>query len=234
MARESRQFSTKGIILTRTDYGEADRIITFLTPDRGKVKAIAKGVRKAGAKLAGALELFCVSELTLVAGRGEVHTVTSARLVRHYGRIVKDLNRTGAAYELMRILNSATEDRTEEVYFELLDKTLAALDDETVSYAVTDLWFRMQILKVGGHAPELKIDSAGEELQEAEAYNFDTDKMRFSQSAKGDFSTRQVKFLRLGFAAAAPRVMQRVQGADELALESQQLIQSLLSGYVRV
>jgi DNA repair protein RecO (recombination protein O) len=50
-----RQFRTQAIILNRTDYGEADRIISFLTPDHGKVKAIAKAVRKSKSKLAGGI-----------------------------------------------------------------------------------------------------------------------------------------------------------------------------------
>jgi DNA repair protein RecO (recombination protein O) len=53
---------TKGIVLTRTDYGEADRILHFLTPDQGKIAGIAKGVRKSKSKLAGGIELFSVSK----------------------------------------------------------------------------------------------------------------------------------------------------------------------------
>src|SRR5580765_2280386 len=101
------QVATQGIILTRTDYAEADRIITFLTPDHGKLKAIAKGVRKAGAKLAGAVELFGISDISFVIGRGEISTLTSARLIRNYGNIVKDINRTTAAYEFLKIINKA-------------------------------------------------------------------------------------------------------------------------------
>ena len=51
---------TEAIILRRTNYGEADRILNMLTPQHGKVSAIAKGVRKAKSKLAGGLELFAV------------------------------------------------------------------------------------------------------------------------------------------------------------------------------
>jgi DNA repair protein RecO len=234
MAREARQFSTLGIILSRTDYGEADRILSFITPDHGKVKAIAKGVRKAGAKLAGAIELFSVSELTFIAGRGEAYTIISARLKKHHGGIVKDLERTNTAYELTSVLNKATEDKTEEAYFELLDKALTGLGDTAVSPAVTDVWFRMQLLKLDGHSPELKTDAAGNALQESAAYNFDIDKMRFSQSRRGAFTSKEIKFMRFGFAAATPGVMQRVQGVEKLVATVQPLIQSMLSGFVRL
>ncbi|MEK7561678.1 MAG: DNA repair protein RecO, partial [Patescibacteria group bacterium] len=79
------RYITKGIVLSRTDYGEADRILSFLTIDHGKVRAIAKGVRKSKSKLAGGIELFSVSDLTLIIGRGELNTLISTRLVRHYG-----------------------------------------------------------------------------------------------------------------------------------------------------
>ena len=57
------RISTRSIILTRINYAEADRIITFLTPSNGKVRAIAKGVRKAKSKLAGGIELFSISDI---------------------------------------------------------------------------------------------------------------------------------------------------------------------------
>src|SRR5256885_8858328 len=105
------RFRTQAIILNRTDYGEADRIISFLTPDHGKLKAIAKGVRKSKSKLAGGIELFSVSEVSFIIGRSEINTIISTRLVKHYGNIVKDLDRTGAAYEFIKSLNKATEEQ---------------------------------------------------------------------------------------------------------------------------
>ena len=131
-----RRYVTQGIVLSRTDYGEADRILTFLTAERGKIKALAKGVRKSKSKLAGGIELFSVSDLTLILGRGEINTLISSRLARHYGNIVKDLERTKAAYEMMRAVNRATEDGPERTYFELLDKALAALDDQKIPLAL--------------------------------------------------------------------------------------------------
>src|SRR3989338_6386968 len=111
-----KRFTTKGIILSRTDYGEADRILSFLTDDHGKVKAIDKSVRKTQSKLAGGIELFSVSGLPLIDGRGEVNPLISSRLVRHYGNIVKDIERTKAAYEVLRMIGRATQDQPEPAY----------------------------------------------------------------------------------------------------------------------
>ena len=62
--------TTSAIILKRVDYGEADRILTLLTPDHGKLSLMAKGVRKIKSKLAGGIELFSISTITFAEGRG--------------------------------------------------------------------------------------------------------------------------------------------------------------------
>src|SRR5205814_1274862 len=104
--------NTQGVVLSRTDFGEADRIIHFLTPDHGKVTGIAKGVRKSKSKLAGGIELFSISELTFIVGKSEIYTIISARLINHFDNIVKDLNRTNIGYDFLRMVNKATEDNT--------------------------------------------------------------------------------------------------------------------------
>ena len=57
-----RRYSTDAIVLSRFDYGEADRILTLITPDGGKLKAIAKGIRRPTSRIGGSLEPF--AELT--------------------------------------------------------------------------------------------------------------------------------------------------------------------------
>ncbi|HET7827757.1 MAG TPA: DNA repair protein RecO, partial [Candidatus Saccharimonadales bacterium] len=141
------KFNTRGIVLARVNYGEAGRIITFLTPDRGKLKVLAKGVRKTKSKLAGGIELFSVSHIGVLAGKGEVDTLVSSRLAKHYGRIVKDLGRTELAYQLIKQINKATEDQPEAAYFELLEQAFESLDDESVSLSLIDAWFSAQLLK---------------------------------------------------------------------------------------
>lgn len=229
-----KRFVTRGIILNRTDYGEADRILSFLTSDHGKVKAIAKSVRKSKSKLAGGIELFCVSELTLIVGRGEVNTLISSRLVRHYGNIVKDIERTKAAYEVLRMINRATQDQPEPAYFKLLDHTLAALDDPTLDQELSRLWFNMQLLKLAGHMPNLRSDLAGAKLAVSKYYSVNLDQMRFEPAKSGSFNAKHIKFLRLGFGAAKPRILQRVEGAGELVSTCAPLIETMLRSHVRI
>ncbi|MGH7156648.1 MAG: DNA repair protein RecO [Candidatus Saccharimonadales bacterium] len=229
-----KRFRTKAIILNRTDYGEADRIISFLTPDHGKVKAIAKGVRKSQSKLAGGIELFSVSDISFIPGRREISTVVSTRLIKHYGNIVKDLDRTQLAYKLIKQLDKATEDAPETTYFDLLQEAFAALDDFAVSTDLTELWFNMQLLRLAGHTPDLRTDTAGNKLSPDQKYNFDFEKMRFTQEGWGKFTADQIKFLRLGFSPNTPHALSRIKGSDKLLPTLQPMVQSMLQNYIRI
>ncbi len=229
-----KRFTTQGIVLTRTDYGEADRILSFLTSDHGKVRAIAKGVRKSKSKLAGGIELFSLSDLTLIVGRGELNTLISSRLVRHYGNIVKNMQRTEAAYELLRVINRATEDEPEVAYFKLLDRGLEALDDPALDINLTKLWFDMQLLKLAGHIPNLRTNSAGVKLADSKKYNVNFEQMCLEPASRGPLTADHVKFMRLGFGAGRPQTIQRVNDAANLAATCAPIIQTMLATHVRI
>jgi len=79
---------TLAIVLRRTDFGEADRIINLLTPS-GKVSAMARGVRKPKSKLAGGIEFFALNEVVLIEGKSEMRTLSSARMREFFGEILK-------------------------------------------------------------------------------------------------------------------------------------------------
>jgi DNA repair protein RecO len=231
------QFNTQGIVLSRTEFGEADRIITFLTPTHGKVRAIAKGVRRQKSKLAGGIELFSVSELSLIVGRGEINTLTSTRLIKHYANIVKDIDRTNVGYELIKILNKATEDNPEATYFDLLKEGFEVLDDSDVDLDLISLWFNMQLLKLGGHTPNLRSDNRGEKLKKEHTYNFEFDGMNFKPVEKngdGLFTASHVQFLRLGFGDNSAKALQRIEGVENFAKACQPLVQTMLQTYIRI
>ena len=205
-----RQFRTQAIILNRTDYGEADRIISFLTPDHGKLKAIAKGVRKSKSKLAGGIELFSVSDISFIPGRKDISTVVSTRLIKHYGQIVKDLHRTNTGYELIKKLDKSTEDSPEPEYFFLLQTAFESLDDHALDLDAIILWFDMNLLKLSGHSPDLRTDVSGGKLLPDKNYDFDYERMRFAVSEQGSYGPRHIKLLRLAAQAKSPAVLQKV------------------------
>jgi DNA repair protein RecO (recombination protein O) len=228
------QLQTTGIILRRTDYGEADRIITLLTPDHGKLSLLAKGVRKIKSKLAGGIELFSVSDVTFIRGRGEIGTLVSTRLLKHYGHIVDNLDRTMLGYELIKQLNKTTEDQPEADYFHLLEQAFAALDDTSVDTELIKLWFLAQLLRIAGHTPNLQTDTAGSKLAPDANYDFSFEDMALTPHPEGRYQANDVKFLRLVFSGNAPTALQRVQGAPKLTKTCVPLAQTMAAQYLRL
>ena len=64
--------TTQAIILKRINFGEADRILTAITPEYGKISILAKGVRRSKSKLAGGLELFSVTDIGFINGKSNL------------------------------------------------------------------------------------------------------------------------------------------------------------------
>lgn len=210
------QIVTSAIILSRTDYGEADRILTLLTPDHGKLRLLAKGVRRVKSKLAGGIELFSVSTITFVRGRGDIGTLVSTRLNKHYGHIVQDLDRTMLGYELLKELNKVTEDEPEEEYFKLLEQAFEALDAPHIPLEVIRFWFTVQLLKLDGQTPNLQTDTSGQKLRADQTYHFSFDSMSFSPADDGRYTADHIKLLRLAFASSNPKVLGQIKGSEPL------------------
>lgn len=226
--------STTGIVLTRVDYGEADRILTVLTPDQGKLRVIAKGVRRQKSKLAGGIELFSVCELTVLPSRGEVQTLVSSRLVTHYGGITKDIRRTMVAYDILKRVNRVTEDAAGEEFVQLLAGALAGLEHPDVSIELVELWFSMRLLRATGHSPVLRHDAERESIASDRMYVFDFDAMAFRPHGNGPFHHRQIKLVRLAEAADSPLTLRPIQDAHIYAPESLQLAKQLLAFSLRL
>lgn len=194
-----KQSRTHGIVLTRVDYGEADRIITMLTPE-GKITLMVRGVRRIKSKLAGGVELFSVSEMIYAKGKGSIDTLISTRLIRHHGSIVHDIERTMFGYELLKILHSYVEDTAESAYYALLEQSLIALDTTTLSLTLIRTWFSAQLLRIAGYTPNLKTSVDGGTLQAVARYQFDSEAVAFRAADNGNFSANDIKFLRFAFA----------------------------------
>lgn len=229
-----RQVVTIGIVLSRTDFDEAARILTVLTPDQGKVRLLARGARKVKSKLAGGIELFSVNDISFIKGRGEMKTLTSSRLQKHYKHIVKDIDRTMFGYEVLKIINRATEDAVGEEYFELLSYTLEAIDDAKVELDQIRLWFYLQLLKLGGHSPNLKTDVHKNPLDEKKKYIFNSDKMAFSPSSSGRYNSHHIKLLRLGLGLKSPISLKNVNDSSKVTASCLQLAKSMLEQIVRL
>lgn len=227
------QIITSGIVLTRTNYQEADKIMTLLTPDHGKVSVLARGVRKSKSKLAAGIELFSISEISFIRGRGELSTLISARLKKHYGYIVQDINRTMTGYELIKLLNKVTEDATGPEYYDLLQQTYESLDNKNVPLDLIYLWFYAQLLRLAGHSPNLKTEKSSTPLKTDIFYEFSHDDMAFKAQAQGQFSANHIKLLRLAFSGITATNLLKVQGTDTLIPPTLHLIRTILPNHLR-
>lgn len=210
------QLLTQGIILSRTDYGEADRIITLLTPHYGKLRLMARGVRRMKSKIAGGIELFSTSDITFMRGRGEIGTLLSARLINYYDHIVRDIDRVQLGYDLIKQLNKATEDQPEAAYFYLLEQVFMALNDSEVGPDLIKVWFAAQLLRLSGHTPNLSHDLSGAKLASDGRYEFRLDESGFVVDPQGTFAANEIKFMRLLFSANTPKLVAHVEGWQQL------------------
>jgi len=195
---------------------------------------MVKGVRKMKSKMAGGVELFSVSDITFIRGKGDVGTLISARLKTHYGEITKNIERVQGGYELIKLINKATEDEPEPAYFHLMDQALQALNDPAIGQDLIQAWFEAQLLKLGGHTPNLKTDSNDRPLNAESKYNFDLENMAFTPAHGGRLGAAHIKALRLLFSQNPPQTLNKVDGLNKLLKQLQPLVRTMLTSYVRV
>lgn len=155
MPSSERTFRTHAIILKRRDFGEADRLLTILTPDRGKFDVIAKGARKPTSHKTGHVELFTRTDMLINKGR-EIDIISQVELVEPYIGIREDLSRGAYASYAVELLDrfAAEGDVDYTSLFELLDETLARLCvDDDPRLAIR--YYEIRLLDVIGFRPEL-------------------------------------------------------------------------------
>src|SRR2546423_3690632 len=155
---------TEAVVLRSMRYGEADRILHLYTPDRGRVGAIAKGVRRARSRFGGRLEPFFRLRIELHEGRGELLTVTGAHTLEGHARLRGDARALDAAARACDAVGRLFE--TSEAHpavFHLLARALALLDERAAGAAngaavasrASALAFRLKLLLAAGLAPQL-------------------------------------------------------------------------------
>jgi DNA repair protein RecO (recombination protein O) len=148
---------TEAVVLRSIRYGEADRILHLYTPRRGRVGAIAKGVRRSRSRFGGRLEPFFRLNLVLHEGRGDLLTVTGAETVAAHPRLREDARALDSAARacdaVARLFETA--DPHPEV-FNLLCNELALLEaDRGNATRANQLAFRLKLLLAAGLAPAL-------------------------------------------------------------------------------
>ena len=156
-----RSYTTEAVILRSLRFGEADRVLHLYTLDRGRVGAVAKGVRRTKSRFGGGLEPLSHAELLLHQGRGELHTVTGVELVRTHRAAREDPYRLQVGLiGLEAMLRLFPDQEQNERAFEALTKFLDALDEtppaeERPALDPLVLAFQLKLLWLSGYLPHV-------------------------------------------------------------------------------
>ena len=210
-------FRTQAIVLRRTNYGEADRIVQLLTPD-GRRSVMARGVRKEKCKLAGGIELFAISDVVLGEGKGDLGILTSAKLVQFYRHILEDYDRMQFGYVTIKLITRASETVDEPEWFGLLSEVLMALDVLTIPLPMIEAWFYLRYASLLGHELNLSLDINGDALSEELKYRYDSSEQGLRPAESGDLTGEHIKVMRL-LATRSLKVMVQVGGLGPLLVE---------------
>jgi DNA repair protein RecO (recombination protein O) len=167
---QEKSFSTEAIILSRKNFGEADRLLTIFTKYYGKRRVLAKGVRRPISRKRGSLEIFSYVKIFLAKGKN-IDIVTEAELINRFGGWRKDLIKVGVAYHLVEVVERLTaENQEHKEIFKLLVNSFEKL----TSLGYWEIYpfvqsFKVKVLEELGflerHRPTTKnLDSYIEEL----------------------------------------------------------------------
>jgi len=152
--RRQRLYRVSAIVLRRRDQGEADRLLTVLTRDRGKLTLLAKGVRRTASRKAGHIEPFTYVELLIAKGKS-LDLVTQAETVEAHRRLREDLWRSSLAYYVAELTDAFIQDEDpHELLFDLVLETLGRLDrSENLPLAIR--YCELHLLALAGYQPQL-------------------------------------------------------------------------------
>ena len=206
---------TNAIVLRRTNYGESDRILQLLTADGNKVSAMARGVRKEKSKLAGAVELFSLTQVTLDSGKSDLSILTSARLETFFGDILNDYDRLQFGYEVLKKIGRLSEHTHEPLLYDVTLTALASLNQSKIDLRIIRAWFYLQVADISGHGLNLSRDSSNKPLSETEKYRFDIAEMSFVTDPRGNFTADHLKLLKV-LKLKTPAVVAHISGIEVL------------------
>jgi len=149
-------YREQGVVLRTYKLGEADRIVVLLTQGEGKVRAVAKGVRKTRSRFGGRLEPFSHVDLSLYRGRGELDTVTQVEVLNPFRALREDYDRVTAGTAMLEAVDQVAQEREAAVrIYLLLVRALRALDGDPRDPSVVLDAFLLKLMALEGYRPAL-------------------------------------------------------------------------------
>lgn len=146
-------YRDRAIVLGSHKFGEADRVVVLLTERQGKIRAVAKGIRKTKSSIGARLEPLSHVDISLRSGR-QMDTVDQVRLIDTYAHLRSDFDCLRQGLSMVEAINKVTPDREPVQHlYELLSRALAALNDRPSPLMLAAFFWRL--LSVEGHHPQL-------------------------------------------------------------------------------
>jgi len=151
-----RSFKTEGVILKRVNVGEADRLLTIFTKHYGKIRALARGVRRITSRRSGNVEIFTQATMFFSQGRN-YEPLTEAETIHSFQGLRKNLLAVAYAYKACELIDKLTAERQKhESLYKLLINTLHILNSTKILSLNTIENFESEILKTLGFWPKNK------------------------------------------------------------------------------
>jgi len=151
--------TVEAVIISHKDFGEADRLVTLFSLEAGKIRGMAKGVRRMGSRKAAYLEPFMHSRVVLAKGK-TFWILTQADGIKQYASIPESLEKTGRAAYIVELAERFTvEEEPSPQLFRLIIDTLDRIDQDDDTFTPT-LFFELRILGHAGFRPDL-VDCVG-------------------------------------------------------------------------
>lgn len=164
-----------GVVLRTYRLGEADRIVVVLTEHHGKVRAVAKGVRRTASRFGARLEPLSHVALLLWQGRGDLDTVNQAQVIDHFRHVREDLDRVQAGMAMLEAADQVSQEQhADPQLYRMLVGALSTLDDPARPSALILPAFFLKVLSLDGAAPVMdRCASCGAGPAEMELVAFD-------------------------------------------------------------
>jgi DNA repair protein RecO (recombination protein O) len=149
-------YKEQGVVLRSAKLGEADKIVTIMTQGSGKVRGVAKGIRKTTSRFGARLEPFTHVNLMLYRGRGSLDTITQAEIIAPHRAIRDDLALFAAGETMLEAVDRVAEEHERNVRLVLLLLSgLRALETRPADPAAVAESFVLKLLSVSGFHPSL-------------------------------------------------------------------------------
>ncbi|TDX51055.1 DNA replication and repair protein RecO [Orenia marismortui] len=148
-------FDTDAIVLRNYEFDEADKIVSLFSKEKGKIKVVAKGVRKTKSTLAAGLQPFVYNNILVYQGKSELGKLSQCEIKEPFNKIRGDIYKMAYASYIVELIDELTIDKEDnQLVFSLLLLTLRLVDRLDDLELITRV-FELKLLKLLGYEPYL-------------------------------------------------------------------------------